>query len=464
MASEPQRAEAMEPGTGAGPEMDVEGRKILVLGLARTGLAVARFLARRGARVVAVDARGGDRMSRARSELSRLPVTCHFGLEETRWLDGVDAVVPSPGVPGKNPLLAEAALRGIEVLSEIELAARFGRTPLVAVTGTNGKTTTTRLLGEILETAGLRVFVGGNIGNPLIDCVDGTWDWGVVEVSSFQLEWVRDFRPRVALCLNLSEDHLDRYDGLSSYGAAKARIFAAQGPDDVAVLNRDDPWVWGLRRELGARVVSFGWSEADRGAFVAGDQVVWRDRGTEERFPLRDVRLRGVHNVENVMAAVCAARAVGVAGRHVRDAARRFPGVEHRLEFVREVGGVRYYNDSKGTNVGAVRKSLESFREPVVLIAGGVHKGGAYGPLAPLVRERVRKLILLGASAALMDECLGPLTDTVVVDGLDAAVREARAAARPGDVVLLSPACSSFDMFESYAERGRVFKELVQAL
>lgn len=452
------------PGTGARPEMDVEGRKILVLGLARTGLAAARFLARRGARVVAVDAREEERMAEAVSELSRLPVTCRFGAEETRWLDGVDAVVPSPGVPKENPLLAEAALRDIEVLSEIELAARCGHTPLVAITGTNGKTTTTRLLGEILGAAGLRVFVGGNIGNPLIDCVDGTWDWGVVEVSSFQLEWVRDFRPRVALCLNLSEDHLDRYDGLSSYGAAKARIFAAQGPDDVAVLNRDDPWVWGLRRELRARVVSFGWSETDRGAFVAGDEVVWRGPEAEERFPLRDVRLRGVHNVENVMAAVCAAKAVGVAEGCVRDAARRFPGVEHRLEFVRELDGVRYYNDSKGTNVGAVRKSLASFDGPVVLIAGGVHKGGAYRPLAPLVRERVRKLILLGASAGLMNESLGALTDTVMVDGLDAAVREARAAARAGDVVLLSPACSSFDMFESYAERGRVFKELVQAL
>ena len=192
--------------------------------------------------------------------------------------------------------------------------------------------------------------------------------------------------------------------------------------------------------------------------------MVWRGPGEEERFPLQDVRLRGVHNVENVMAAVCAAKAVGVAGRCIRDAARRFPGVEHRLEFVRELDGVRYYNDSKGTNVGAVRKSLASFDGPVVLIAGGVHKGGAYRPLAPLVRERVRKLILLGASAGLMNESLGALTDTVTVDDLDAAVREARAAARAGDVVLLSPACSSFDMFENYAERGRVFKELVQAL
>ncbi len=444
--------------------MDLRDKRIMVLGLARTGLAVARFLAARGARVVAVDAREEDRMGQARSELSRLPATCHFGPEQPGWLDGVDAVVPSPGVPRGNPLLVDSLRRGIEVLSEIELAARFSSTPMVAVTGTNGKTTTTRLLAGILEAAGLRVFAGGNIGSPLIEYVDGDWDWGVVEVSSFQLEWVRDFRPRVALFLNLSEDHLDRYDGLSSYGAAKARIFAAQHAGDVAVLNRDDPWVWGLRSGLGSRVVSFGWAEAEPGAFVAGEDIVWRGDGAEERFPLRDVRLRGVHNIENVMAAVCAARAVGVDARYIRKAARRFPGVEHRLEFVRELDGVRYYNDSKGTNVGAVRKSLASFDEPVVLIAGGVHKGGSYRVLEPLVRERVRKLILLGASRELMKEELGASTDTVVVKDYREAVRQARAVARPGDVVLLSPACSSFDMFENYAERGRAFKELVRAL
>ena len=444
--------------------MELEGKKIMVLGLARTGLAVARFLAGRGARVVGVDAGEEDRIRQAGDELSRLPAVCHFGPEQPVWLDGVDAVVPSPGVPRDNPLLVAAALRGIDVLSEIELAARFGAVPMVAITGTNGKTTTTRLVAAILEAAGVRAFAGGNIGKPLIEYVDGDWDWGVVEVSSFQLEWVRDFRPRIALFLNLSEDHLDRYDGLSSYGAAKARIFAAQRSDDVAVLNRDDPWVWGLRAGLGARVVSFGWSEVEQGVFVAGDDIVWRGNGAEERFPLRDVRLRGVHNVENVMAAVCAAKAVGVEGRHIRTAAKRFRGIEHRLEFVRELDGVRYFNDSKGTNVGAVRKSLASFDGPIVLIAGGVDKGGSYRGLEPLVRERVRKLILLGEAAGIMKKALGALTDTSVAPDFPEAVREARAAARAGDVVLLSPACSSFDMFANYAERGRAFKELVQAL
>ncbi len=446
--------------------MELEDRKILVLGLARTGLAVARFLADRGARVVGVDASPAGRMAPARDALARLPVPadCHFGTGEMAWLDGVDAVVPSPGVPRNHGLLVEAVRRDIQVLSEIELAARFGRTPMVAITGTNGKTTTTRLVAAILEAAGLRVFAGGNLGRPLIESVDGSWDWGVVEVSSFQLEWVRDFRPRVALCLNLSEDHLDRHDGLANYGAVKARIFAAQQSDDVAVLNRDDPWVWGLRRRLAARRVSFGWSEAAEGAFATADAVVWRGGAAEERFPRTDLRLPGVHNVENVMAAVCAVKAVGVKARHIRAAVKRFPGIEHRLEFVRELAGVRYFNDSKGTNVGAVRKSLASFDGPVVLIAGGVDKGGSYRGLEPLVRERVRKLILLGASAELMKKALGHLTDTRVVKDLEEAVREARAAARAGDVVLLSPACSSFDMFENYAERGRAFKEAVRSL
>ncbi|MDE0343766.1 MAG: hypothetical protein OXK82_11490, partial [Deltaproteobacteria bacterium] len=225
-----------------------------------------------------------------------------------------------------------------------------------------------------------------------------------------------------------------------------------------------DPWVWGLRRRVSAGVVSFGWSEVNEGAFVAGDGIVWRGGGAEERLPLRDLRLLGVHNVENVMAALCAARAAGAGARAVENAARRFPGIEHRLEFVRELDGARYYNDSKGTNVGAVEKSLASFDAPVVLIAGGVHKGGSYDTLAPLVRGRVRKLILLGASAPLMRKALGASADRVVLNDLPAAVCVAGAAARPGDVVLLSPACSSFDMFENYAERGRAFKELVQAL
>jgi len=374
------------------------------------------------------------------------------------------AFVPSPGVPQTNPLLIDARERGIEVLSEIELASRFLETPLVAVTGTNGKSTTTRLVAEMLEQSGRRVFVGGNIGRPLIDFVDGEWDWGVVEVSSFQLEWVSSFHPRIAMFLNLTADHLDRYDSLDAYGETKVRLMQAQNADDVAVLNRDDPWVWALRPRIPPRVISFGWSETADGVRASAREIVWRGDGGEERFALDRVKLHGLHNVENLMAAIAAAKSVGVSADSIRSVMEGFAGIEHRLEFVRELEGVRYYNDSKGTNVGAVEKSLASFAGPVILIAGGVDKGGGYGPLEPLVRSRVKKLILLGAAAKTMNDALGALTDTKIVGGLEAAVAEARAAARSGDVVLLSPACSSFDMFENYAERGCVFKELVAAL
>jgi UDP-N-acetylmuramoylalanine--D-glutamate ligase len=436
----------------------------MVLGLARTGIATTRFLASRGAAILASDARSANELSPALEALQGLKVTYRFGQEELDWLEGVDAVVPSPGVPQSNPLLVGARKRGIEVLSEIELASRFLETPFLAITGTNGKSTTTRLIGEMLEESGLRVFIGGNIGRPLIEFVDGAWDWGVVEVSSFQLEWVTRFHPRIALLLNLTADHLDRYDSLDAYGEAKARITCAQTKQDVAVLNRDDPWVWAFRERLEARVVSFGWSETAAGAFASGREIVWRENDVEERFSLDKVKLYGLHNVENLMAAIAAVKTVGIPARHVRSVMERFQGIEHRLEFVREVSGVRYYDDSKGTNVGAVEKSLASFDAPVILIAGGVDKGGGYRSLEALVRQRVKKLILLGAAAETIRDALGSLTDTIIVAGLDAAVFEAKAAAAPGDVVLLSPACSSFDMFENYAERGRAFKELVAAL
>jgi UDP-N-acetylmuramoylalanine--D-glutamate ligase len=338
------------------------------------------------------------------------------------------------------------------------------RTPLIAITGTNGKSTTTSLIGAMLKAAGANAFVGGNIGAALIGFAGKDWDWGVVEVSSFQLEWVKDFRPRIAILLNLSEDHLDRYASFADYGAAKERIFAAQEPNDVAILNRDDPLVWRMRERIRSRIVSFGWSSVEQGVYAANDEIVWRGTGAEERFPLARVKIQGVHNVENLMAAIAAAKAAGVAQAAVQNAIENFAGLEHRLEFVREKNGVRYYNDSKGTNVGAVIKSLASFSAPIILLAGGVDKGGDYAPLADELRRTVKKLILFGAAKEKIRATLGHLTETVVVESLDAAVREAAASARQGDVVLLSPACSSFDMFRDYTERGKKFRSLVQEL
>jgi UDP-N-acetylmuramoylalanine--D-glutamate ligase len=444
--------------------MELKGKKVMVLGLARTGSAAARFLVRQGADVLVSDCRKESELQRETAALAGLQVRYFLGGEDPAWLEGVDLVIPSPGVPQENPLLREASRRGVEILSEIELAARFHRAPLIAITGTNGKSTTTALAGEMLKAGGFNIFVGGNIGAPLIGFAGGDWDWGVVEVSSFQLEWVEKFRPRIAALLNLTEDHLDRYPDFQAYCAAKERIFAVQDGNDLAVLNRDDPLVWKIRERIRSRVVSFGWTPVDEGVCATKNEIVWRSAGKEERFALARAKILGVHNVENLMAAIAAAKAAGVTAAAIQKVIDGFAGLEHRLEFVREKDGVRYFNDSKGTNVGAVVKSLSGFSAPVVLLAGGVDKGGDYAPLEDEIKRTVKKLILFGAAKEKIRASLGHLTDTVVVEHLEAAVRDAYQSSRPGDVVLLSPACSSFDMFRDYTERGKRFKALVQEL
>ena len=435
-----------------------------MVGLGRTGRETARFLAQQGAHVLVTDLRPATDLGSEIKELSKLAIEYRLGREQPDGLDGIDYVIPSPGVASENVLLQEAAARRIPILSEIELAYRFFRAPLIAITGTNGKSTTTTLVGEMLATNRKRVFVGGNLGVPFISAVSNDWDWGVLEISSFQLEWVEQFRPRIAVLLNVTDDHLDRYASFTEYCATKERIFEAQTSTDIAVLNRDDGRVWDLRKRLKARVVSFGFSEATEGVFASGGEIIWRDSGAEERFSIAAVKLHGVHNLENMMAAVAAAKSSGVPHGPIQTVLNRFPGLEHRLEFVQERDGARYYNDSKGTNVGAVVKSLESFSAPVILLAGGVDKGGSYAPLEKPIKEKVRRLILFGAAKEIMARSLVGLTETVLVDDLPSAVADARAHARSGDVVLLSPACSSFDQFKNYAERGRAFKALVQKL
>ena len=444
--------------------MELRDKKVLVVGLARTGIECARFLLNQGAKVSVSDLRSETDLSQEIEALKGLPIDYLLEGEERHWLDDVDLVVPSPGVPAANPLLRESCSRGIEILSEVELAYRFFRFPIVAITGTNGKSTTTTLVGLMLKANGTRVFIGGNIGAPLIGFVGGDWEWGVVEISSFQLEWIEEFRPRVAVLLNLTEDHLDRYPDFATYCRVKERIFENQTKKDVAILNREDSLVWGMRQGRPARIISFGFSEVDEGVFAKSEEIVWREGSSEERFPLGHVKIQGVHNVENMMAAIAAAKAIGIPAQIIQQTLEEFPGLEHRLEFVREKDGVHYYNDSKGTNVGAVVKSLASFSVPVILLAGGVDKGGDYRVLREGVGKRVKRLVLFGAAKEMIAKALGSLTETVIVDDMEAAVRDAHLHARPGDVVLLSPACSSFDMFRNYAERGRVFKSLVQAL
>ena len=444
--------------------MDLSGKTVLVVGLGRTGQECARFLARQGAKVRVNDLRPAADLSLEMGSLAGLPIEYCLGVEPASWLDGVDVVIPSPGVPRDNAWLRQAVARHIPVLGEIELAYRSFRAPLVAVTGTNGKSTTTTLIGEMMKAGGHRVFVGGNLGVPFISAVSNDWDWAVLEISSFQLEWIEQFRPRIAVLLNVTEDHLDRYVSFADYRATKERIFEVQGGEDVAILNRDDPWIWAMRNRIKARIVSFGFTEVTEGVFATASEIIWRAGAGEERFALDEVKIQGVHNVENMMAAVAAAKCAGVPCELIQTTLNRFPGLEHRLEFVRNKDGVRYYNDSKGTNVGAVVKSLASFNEPVILLAGGVDKGGDYAPLNEEIKQKVRRLVLFGAAKEVIAHALGALTETVIVDDLQAAVREAAAHAHAGDVVLLSPACSSFDQFSNYAERGKVFKSLVQKL
>jgi UDP-N-acetylmuramoylalanine--D-glutamate ligase len=429
---------------------------------------VARYLVSCGATVRLADKTSGG-FEGERERLRGSSIEWCLGREDEALLGGVDLVVPSPGVARSHPLLVAATARGLDVLAEIELAYRSLSVPLYAVTGTNGKSTTTELLGRMLRGCGLRVFIGGNLGEPLIDAVGLPIDCAVAEISSFQLEWVEQLRPAVAVFLNLTEDHLDRYRSLEEYGEAKAALFRAQTPQDWAVLSREDHRVWSLRRRLRARTISFGLDPVEYGGFPRDGSIVVRlpeghRRDGEVTLAMARSRLRGTHNLENVIAASTAALLAGATPASVQETIDEFPGLPHRLRLVRVKDGVSYVDDSKGTNVGAVVKSLASMTGPVVLLAGGIDKGGSYEPLRSLVRDRVKRLILFGEAREAIRRTLGAETETVVVSSLEEAVARASEVARGGDTVLLSPACSSFDMFRDYADRGERFRVLVEAL
>jgi UDP-N-acetylmuramoylalanine--D-glutamate ligase len=448
--------------------MDLHGRKVLVVGLARTGLAAAEFLKAKGATVSTTEMKSKQEMGEVVQELEGMGLSqMEWGGHRTETFMSQDLIVVSPGVDLKMDPVQEALKKGIRVISEVELACRFIQLPIIAVTGTNGKTTTTHLIGEMLKEEGKRVGVGGNVGEPLILFAEGgdRWEVLVAEISSFQLEAIENFRPKVSVLLNITEDHLDRYTRYEEYIEAKGRIFSNQNSGDVAILNGDDPIVKELGKKIKAKKTLFSLKEKlQEGAFSNGEEILLRLEGKEERYALAKTPLKGVHNVENMMAAITAARIYGASKRAVEAALSHFEGLEHRLEFVREIDGVRFFNDSKGTNVGSVVKSLQSFSEPVLLIAGGKDKKGDLSPLRDLIRERVKRLILIGEAKERMGRELGGLTDTVMTQTLEEAVRLAYQTAKRGDVVLLSPACSSFDMFKDYKERGKVFKDAVRRL
>ncbi|NVO00278.1 MAG: UDP-N-acetylmuramoyl-L-alanine--D-glutamate ligase [Geobacteraceae bacterium] len=443
--------------------MELIGKKILVMGLARTGVACCRFLAGRGASVTATDMRDEAALGKVLQELSGSGIRFVLGRHDEADFLGSDLIVVSPGVPMDHPLLARATGAGREIVSEIELASRFIEAPLVAITGTNGKTTTTTLCGEIFKASGFTTYVGGNIGDPLIEA-DLQAKAVVVEISSFQMEWINSFRPKVAALLNISEDHLDRYATYQDYINAKLRIFENQTADDFAVLNMDDPLVWQYAESLKARVFPFSRKhELPEGIYCLDREIIYRHNGKESRFPTAGFKLQGVHNLENIMAALACALLLGCDAEKSLACVRDFGALHHRMEFVREVGGVGYYEDSKATNVGSVVKALESF-ESITLIAGGKDKGGSYAPLAVLVGERVRHLVLIGEAAERMNDELGSLTDTRKATSMEDAVRLAAELTEAGGTVLMSPACSSFDMFRDYEHRAKAFIAAVQAL
>ncbi|OGP76470.1 MAG: UDP-N-acetylmuramoylalanine--D-glutamate ligase [Deltaproteobacteria bacterium RBG_16_49_23] len=447
--------------------MDLLGRKVLVVGLAKTGLATVRFLKEKGSIVGASEVKPEEEMKEVAQELKAMSISMEWGGHTVRNFLHQDLIVLSPGVDPTLDPIQKAMDQGIQVISEMELAYHFINIPIIAITGTNGKTTTTLLIGEMLKEEGKKVGVGGNVGEPLILFAEGgdRYELLVVEVSSFQLEGSERFRPRCSVLLNITEDHLDRYSRYEDYIEAKMRIFKNQGIEDLAILNRDDPMVMKYAERVRAKKLFFSLKErVEEGGFFNGKEILLRLGGVEEAYPLSQSPLKGIHNVENMMAAVIAARLFGSSKGAIERVLNRFRGLEHRLEFVREIEGVPYYNDSKGTNVGSVVKSLQSFQEPVILIAGGKDKNTDLRPLREWVQTRVKRMILIGEAKERMARELGPLTETVMAGTMEEAVLLAHRMAKTGEVVLLSPACSSFDMFRDYKERGKVFKEAVRRL
>jgi UDP-N-acetylmuramoylalanine--D-glutamate ligase len=440
---------------------------VLVVGLARTGIVTALFSAGYGATVTATDERPETELQETAARLRAAGVTLELGGHRAESFLDQDLIVVSPGVPAKLPELELARARGIPVWSEIELAWRFLRGKLIAITGSNGKTTTTSLVAHILQTAGIPTLIGGNIGTPLLALVENSMDTTVTvaEISSFQLETTEKFRPEIGVLLNLTPDHLDRHASFDEYAQAKVRMFENQLERDIAILNADDPEI---TRRMPTKPHIFWFSRQKRvaaGAFLRDEQIFFRNEGSEVALARRDeISLRGEHNVENVLAACAAAYLAGADPAAIASGIKTFKGVEHRLEFVAEVSGVQFYNDSKATNVDAAVKAIEAFPGPLIVILGGKDKGSPYTPLRELLRERARLAILIGAAADKIAEDLGDAVPLERAGTLDRAVHLAMQTAQPGDTVLLAPACSSFDQFENYEQRGRTFKELVASL
>ena len=446
---------------------DISGKKILIIGLARTGVATSFFCARHDAQVTAADTRAESELAESVAKLKTANVSLKLGGYTENILEGQELVIPSPGVPADSEILKAARAQNIPIWSEIELADRFLNGRLIGITGSNGKTTTTSLIEHILKNANFNTLLAGNIGTPLIDVVEKTTDQTVTvaELSSFQLELIEAFRPNISVFLNLTPDHLDRHGSMEAYAAAKARIFQNQTTADVAILNADDP---ASTPYAPTKPKVFWFSRKQRvaqGAFLLNEQIVFRHHGEEEIVLKQSaIQLPGAHNLENVLASVVATRLAGARPAEIEKGIRTFAGVEHRLEFVAELNGVRYYNDSKATNVDATMKAIDAFPGRVLIILGGKDKGSNYTVLQAPLREKAILALLIGAAAEKIAKQIAGNVPIERAGTIERAVEIASRAAQSGDIILLAPACASFDQFENYEHRGRVFKRLVHEL
>lgn len=447
--------------------MDFKNKNTLVVGLARSGVSAANLLHKLGANVTVTDEKGEETLSDNVKKLEK-GISLKLNGHDSVNINGIDLTIISPGVPWDSPFLNKIREKGIRIMSEVEFAFQQLQAPFIAITGTNGKTTTTTLTGEILKRGGKKVFVGGNIGNPLCEEVlnGGKSELVLSEISTFQMEGSETFKPYISAILNITPDHLDRHESMDEYIELKKRVFINQDENDYMILNLDDEIAAGFSTEVRGKKVFFSrLKEVENGAFVREDKIIFKNDGREETVcSLKDLKLIGVHNIENTLASVAISGICGISGKIMRDVISEFKGIKHRMELVREIRGIRFINDSKGTNVGATVKSLQSFNEPIILIAGGKDKGSDYLPLKGLIEERVKFLILIGDAKKKIAKNLNGFKNRIEADTLENAVKEGYKRAKSGDIVLLSPACASFDMFRDYEDRGEQFEEIVNRL
>ncbi|MFO8083059.1 MAG: UDP-N-acetylmuramoyl-L-alanine--D-glutamate ligase [Desulfobacterales bacterium] len=458
--------------------MELKNKHIAVVGLGITGEAVARFLIRHGAKVTVTDTASGNQVGKTAEKLNSMGVMTRLGGHDSQIFHDSDMIILSPGVPHTLNHFVQARERGIPVIGEIELACRFISEPIIGVTGTNGKTTTTTLLGQMLKNSGMKIFVGGNIGNPLIDYVDAKRkaQWLVVELSSFQLDTIKQFRPKIALLLNITDDHMDRYTDFNAYMDSKARIFENQTSEDFAVLNVSDPSVKRILPRVKAQHLLFGQQDAFSG--ISGDCAVIENTANSPKYrmtvhmgPTQNWKPRlsgfmpaGVHNLENASAAILAALAAGGTKSGIDSALANFKGLSHRLEHIADFNGVDFINDSKATNTDAVAKALETFANPQIVIMGGRDKDSDFQSLTKVVKKHVKRLILIGEATEKIHKIMDKVVETETADNMDDAVNKAYKASLPGDLVLLAPGCASFDMYDNYKQRGEDFRRAVNRL